>query len=49
MPTTDPHAIVELRHTLHPQQREVLINLFGPGVCGNPGGARHARWASSAT
>ena len=29
MPTTDPHAIVELRqYTLHPQQREVLINLF---------------------
>ena len=29
MPTTDPHAIVELRqYTLHPQQREVLIDLF---------------------
>ena len=29
MPTTDPHAIVELRqYTLHPQQREVLIHLF---------------------
>ena len=29
MPTTDPNAIVELRqYTLHPQQREVLIDLF---------------------
>ena len=29
MLTTDPHAIVELRqYTLHPQQREVLIDLF---------------------
>ena len=29
MPTTDPHAIVELRqYTLHSQQREVLIDLF---------------------
>ena len=29
MPTTDPHAIVELRqYTLPPQQREVLIDLF---------------------
>ena len=46
MPTTDPHAIVELRqYTLHPQQREVLINLFDREFCGNPGGARHARAA----
>ncbi len=29
MLTTDPHAIVELcQYTLHPQQREVLIDLF---------------------